>query len=75
MKLAGPRSPEWRGKIAASCASVRFHDAEDTLADRPDLIAELERQLLAAGMLTLRERRSWWERLKTLTSASQFSGR
>ena len=73
MRLAAPRSPEWRGEIAVRRASVRFHDAEDTLAGRPDLIAELERQLLAAGMLASRERSSLWERLKALTSAFHSS--
>jgi hypothetical protein len=75
MKLAVPRSPEWQGEIAVSRTSVRFHDAKDTLADRPDLIAELERQLLAAGMLASRERPSLWERLKAFTGASRSSVR
>ena len=63
MKLARPRSAEWQGEIAVSRTSAHFSDAKDTLADRSDLIAELKRQLQAAGMLASRERLSAHQRL------------
>jgi hypothetical protein len=63
-----PEFCEWRGEGAGS---TQVSDARDTLANRPDLIAELERHLLAAGILAGRECASLWARLKTLTSACQ----
>lgn len=67
------QSPDWQSESAASREPTHVRVVNDTLADRPDLIAELDRHLLAAGMLASRERPSLRERLKAFTSAYRSS--